>query len=46
MADKKTNIIREETLLVAETVAKDKNIERAIVFEAMEEALEKVARSQ
>ena len=33
-------------LLVAETVAKDKNIERAIVFEAMEEALEKVARSK
>ena len=46
MADKKTNIIREEMLLVAETVAKDKNIERAIVFEAMEEALEKVARSK
>tara|TARA_Y100000590_G_C15739759_1_gene1019831 strand:- start:3845 stop:5422 length:1578 start_codon:yes stop_codon:yes gene_type:complete len=46
MADKKTNIIREEMLQVAETVAKDKNIEQAIVFEAMEEALEKVARSK
>ena len=42
----KTKIIREEMLQVADTVAREKNIEKAIVFEAMEEALQKVARSK
>ena len=39
MVTNKTKIIREEMLQVADTVAREKNIEKAIVFEAMEEAL-------
>ena len=46
MVDNKKKIIREEMLLVAETVAKEKNIEKVIVFQAMEEALQKVAKSK
>ncbi len=46
MVDNKNKIIREEMLLVAETVAKEKNIEKVIVFQAMEEALQKVAKSK
>ena len=41
-----TKIIREDMLQVAETVARDKNIEKSTVFEAMEEALKKVAKSK
>ena len=41
-----SRIIREDMLQVAETVARDKNIEKSTVFEAMEEALKKVAKSK
>jgi len=44
--DTKSRIIREEMLQVAEAVAREKNIEQSIVFDAMEEALQKVARSK
>ena len=46
MAKDKIKIIREEMLQVAETVAREKNIEKSVVFEAMEEALQKVAKSK
>ena len=46
MIVKKTTIIREEMLQVAETVAREKNIEKTVVFQAMEEALQKVAKSK
>ena len=44
MVKKKYNVIREEMLQVANTVAQEKNIDQDSVFLAMEQALEKSAR--
>ncbi len=44
MAKKKFNVIREEMLQVANSVAQEKNIDQDSVFLAMEQALEKAAR--
>ncbi|MDC3083624.1 helix-hairpin-helix domain-containing protein [Pelagibacteraceae bacterium] len=44
MAKKKYNVIREEMLQVASSVAQEKNIDQDSVFSAMEQALEKAAR--
>ena len=46
MVENRITIVREEMLQVAETLAKEKNIEKSLVFEAMEEALQKVAKSK
>ena len=46
MSDSKVRIIREEMLQVAEVVAREKSIDKSLVFEAMEEALQKAARSK
>ena len=46
MVNSKTKVIREEMLMVAKAVAKEKNIEESIVFETMEDALQKVAKSK
>ena len=46
MVENRITIVREEMLQVAETLAKEKNIEKSVVFEAMEEALQKVAKSK
>ena len=40
------NMPRPEILMVADTVAKEKNIEREDVFKAMEEAIQKAGRSK
>ena len=44
MAKQKIKVIREEMLQVANNVAQEKGIEKNLVFEAMEMALEKAAR--
>ena len=46
MVISKTKVIREEMLIVAKAVAREKNIEESIVFETMEDALQKVAKSK
>ena len=44
MAKQKIKVIREEMLQVANNVAQEKSIDKDVVFEAMEMALEKAAR--
>ena len=44
MAKQKSKVIREEMLQVANNVAQEKSIDKDVVFEAMEMALEKAAR--
>jgi N utilization substance protein A len=41
-----TAIARPELLLVAESVAREKNIEREEVLEAMEQAIQKAGRAK
>ncbi|MDP6122169.1 MAG: NusA N-terminal domain-containing protein, partial [Rhodospirillales bacterium] len=44
--DTDTTHVRPELLQVAETVARDKGIEREEVLEAMEQAIQKAGRSK
>lgn len=46
MASSTTNIIRHEILQVADAVAREKNIDREIVVEAIEVAIQKAARAK
>jgi transcription termination/antitermination protein NusA len=46
MTDIYTNLVNRELLVVAETVAREKSIEKDQVLEAMEQAIQKAGRSK